>query len=160
MGTRGVWQKSALAPGAAPASTAKFFESLQGVQRNQPKNGNCPPPPNGNCRCGRRTACWRGPGCGRSTAASAKGGSLPFSAAIPVAAFAALERGDHGRVAAVDVLSDGELAGFVDKRRLIGEMHRDEGLEADVLLGAAPPAAQPPPALTVMRSPHRQQLPP
>src|ERR1700688_3819285 len=70
-------------------------------------------------------------------------GLRAFDRDIGKTAFAALERGDHGRVAAVDVLPDGELAGFVDKRRLIGEMHRDEGLEADVLLAAADHPLQP-----------------
>src|SRR5229473_4886041 len=50
------------------------------------------------------------------------GGLRAFDRDIGKAAFATLERGDHGRVAAVEVVADIELAGFVDKRQ-IGRAH-------------------------------------
>src|SRR5262249_10426449 len=52
-------------------------------------------------------------------------------------ALLALERGDHPRVAAIDVFPDVELSGFVDKGRLIGQMHRDQVLELDILFAGA-----------------------
>src|SRR5205085_7230861 len=73
------------------------------------------------------------------------------------AAFLALERGNHPRVAAVDVLPDIELAGFVDECRLVGEMHRNLVMELDVLLAGADHAREPLLAITVVRPGDRQQ---
>src|SRR5581483_5184933 len=43
-----------------------------------------------------------------------------------------VEQRDQRPVAAVDVLAEFELAGIVDERGLIGQVHRDEGREVDV----------------------------
>src|SRR5437763_4893428 len=73
------------------------------------------------------------------------------------AALVAFEGGDHARVATVEVLPDGELAGFVDKGRLIGEVHRDWRLEADVLLAAADHAGEPLLGITLVRLGDREE---
>src|SRR5262245_50999793 len=62
---------------------------------------------------------------------------------IGEAALLAPERGDHAGIATVEVLPHVELAGLVDERRLIGQMHGDQVLELDVLLAAADHAGEP-----------------
>src|SRR5437763_9626855 len=78
-------------------------------------------------------------------------GLRAFDGDIRYPPLVALERGDHARVAPVYVFPDVEFAGFVDERRLVGEVHRDQVLEADVLLAAADHPLQPLLRIAVVR---------
>src|SRR5438876_6855363 len=64
-------------------------------------------------------------------------GRRAFDRDIGKAALVALERGDHARVAAVEVLPDLVCRLLLEKKNLIGDVHRNLGVEGDVLLAAA-----------------------
>src|SRR5215468_4900852 len=67
------------------------------------------------------------------------------------------EHGDLAGVAAVEVLAEVELAGLVDERRLIGQMHGDQVLELNVLLAAADYAGEPLLGVAIVRPRDREQ---
>src|SRR5436305_6375083 len=54
---------------------------------------------------------------------------------LQLPAIAALQRGERLRVAAIDVFADLQVAGFVNERSLVGDVHRDRRIEPQIDLG-------------------------